>query len=192
MRRRTFAAALLAGLAGGAGCVETVETPTGTPDGTTVPGTANDTVTVSPSPEAARIADQSFERTGDCEAGGTASASFDAAARAVRITGCITGRNGCAEAALGRVAYNADATEIRVQVGAPTDPPPGTACTQALVSRGYVATFTFEPRLPRRLTVTVSHSGPDDGEVASTTRLAGDSTPRTTPVAVTDTSPEEP
>jgi hypothetical protein len=77
----------------------------------------------------------------------------DADAPAVVVRGCVTGRNGCAEARLVDAAYDSAADRLSVVVGAVVERDPDAVCTQALTPRGYEATLAFEGGLPGAATV---------------------------------------
>jgi len=82
-----------------------------------------------------RLTDASVRDTGRCDDPETA--SVDASASRVRVTGCVTGPNGCSVARLGSATVDGD--RLTVVVTTQRDAPPDTACTEALVPRGYVA-----------------------------------------------------
>jgi hypothetical protein len=87
-----------------------------------------------------RITDRSLRATGGCD--DPESATVDATGTAVRIRGCITGPNGCSVPRLGSATIEGDdgRETLTVVVTTETDAPPETACTQALVQRGYEVT----------------------------------------------------
>ncbi|GAA0210286.1 hypothetical protein [Halobaculum roseum] len=146
----------LAGCTGGGGSgggdeptTEPSETPTKTPAGT---GPPTDTGTGSPS-----VVDRSFARTGDAsEPGESASVAFGG--DAVTVSGVISGKNGCMQASLKSVEYDADADELRVRVETVREG--GDVCTQQIVYREYEASVTFEGGLPT--SVVVEHESMDE------------------------------
>jgi hypothetical protein len=83
-----------------------------------------------------RVTDRSLRDTGRCEEPETASVAVSDSD--VRVTGCVTGPNGCAKADLGSASV--DGSTLEVVVTTVRDAPPDAACTEALVYRGYVAT----------------------------------------------------
>jgi len=102
-----------------------------------------------------RLTDASLRDTGRCSAPETA--TVDASASRVRVTGCITGPNGCAIASFGSARLD-DGTLV-VVVTTRRDAPPDTACTEALVHRGYEATVTVEGGRPARVRVVHDTAG---------------------------------
>jgi hypothetical protein len=142
MDRRTVLAAATAALAG---C-----TAGGDGGGSTDTSTPTPTVTT----RLPSIIDRSFTGTPDCPEGvpaGSASVAADVAT--VSVAGCIEGRNGCAEARLESVDYDATGDTLRVAVAAVVDVPPDTMCTQAITPRGYEVVVTFAGGLPGRVAV---------------------------------------
>lgn len=103
----------------------------------------------------------------------TADISFRPDAGEVVLRGTIEGEDGCATAALGDVRYDAEDSELAVDVV--TQRREGSedrACTQQLVSIDYEATFSFSGGLPRE--VAVWHNGAGVGAAASGSASAGD------------------
>lgn len=155
MDRRTYLATL-AGIATGtvAGCV-------GSGAGGDDNGGGDDTPSPTPTePPAATPAmgDPSFERTGDCDSGGSATVSVASNGHEeVVVEGCIVGANGCSQAVLGSVDYAAAADELTVVVGTEEERGEDEACTQALVYRGYRVAVPFEGGTPA--TTAVVHDG---------------------------------
>lgn len=145
MDRRTWVATL-AGIATGtlAGCVAGGPGNGGT-------GTPSPTPTEGP-------AEPRFERTGDCENPGSARVSVrKSAPPEVVVEGCIVGANGCTEAALGEVEFDAAVDELRVVVVTEEERGTDEVCTQALVHRGYRVVVPFERGGPA--TTVVVHDG---------------------------------
>jgi hypothetical protein len=84
--------------------------------------------------------------------------AFDSRAGEVVVEGTIRGSNGCKTAELGAVGYDPDGERLRVDVVTTVrEGSEDRSCTQAIVSLGYRATFSFEGGLPG--TVGVSHDG---------------------------------
>ena len=79
-----------------------------------------------------RIVAARLTATGECETTGTATVGFG---DDLTVTGCLTAHNGCAEPVVGAVTDIEGG--LRVVVGEEDRSDPGTACTQALVQRGY-------------------------------------------------------
>jgi hypothetical protein len=100
-----------------------------------------------------RITDRTLSDTGRCA--DPESATVEASAERIRIDGCITGPNGCSVARLGSATVDDEGETVTVVVTTETDAPPGTACTQALVPRGYEATVGLAGAPPA--TVRVVH-----------------------------------
>ncbi len=115
----------------------------GSPTRTPLPSEAHTTSTDA----ATDVTEQSFERTGDCEAAGSAAVTFDD--DRVTVTGCIQGRNGCMQAALG----GTDLTDGVLSIVVTTEKEGGDVCSQQIVQRGYDATFVFEAALPAEVRV---------------------------------------
>jgi hypothetical protein len=153
MRRRELLSAVGAAVGSAlAGC-----TGSGGPDPGTGGGSADDDAGGDDSdgtetPATPAMTDQSLAGIDGCPERNGASVSWSETT--VTITGCITGRNGCAVPVLGSAAYDAAADELSVTVTTEQDDSGG-ACTQALTDLGYEATMTFEDGLPGR--VVVSH-----------------------------------
>jgi hypothetical protein len=151
--RRTFLAAAVGAVAGLAGCTGggsgAGETTADRPTRTTATTEATET-TVTP-----RLTSRTFDRTGQCSDPRTASVAFDG--DTVTVAGCVTGNNGCHEAVLRRVVYDAERDVLRVAVDTEDTSDPGTMCTQALVHRAYEARLRFAEGLPG--TVEVFHKG---------------------------------
>jgi len=98
-----------------------------------------------PSPDdSLRLSDASIRDTGRCDDPETA--SVDASSSRVRVTGCVTGPNGCAVASFGSATVDGD--RLTVVVTTRRDAPPDVACTEALVPRGYVATVELASGRP--------------------------------------------
>lgn len=117
--------------------------------------TSDPPATDGPADETPTLDGTAFSLRKECEAVGEATVAFDAEALTATVTGCIQGKNGCMRASLADASYDAEADVLTVVVETvdPTDP--GTACTEALVSRGYEVTATFRNALPG--TVAVVH-----------------------------------
>ncbi|MFB6108956.1 MAG: hypothetical protein ABEJ82_09000 [Haloplanus sp.] len=143
MNRRAFLGAGVALAAGLGGCVAS--------DG----GEGGETPT--------RVTDRSFRDVGACDAPETATVGFDAAASRVRIEGCVTGPNGCSVARLDSATLGDGALSVVVTTG--TTAGTETACTQALVSRGYEATVTVDRGVPS--SVRVVHDVPGGRETVA-------------------------
>lgn len=111
----------------------------------------------SPSPTPT-VADYSFSPRRGCETPGEADVVFDAPT--VTVTGCLRGPNGCHVPVLDSVAYDADADRLTVVVATESNADDETACTQAIVHRGYEVTVRFDGGLPHR--AVVYHEGVDD------------------------------
>ncbi|MFO7832653.1 MAG: hypothetical protein R6V31_01005 [Halohasta sp.] len=79
-----------------------------------------------------RITAARLTATGECEASGTAAVDVG---DGLTITGCLTGHNGCAEPVVESVTDVEGG--LQVVVGEEDRSDPETACTQALVQRGY-------------------------------------------------------
>ena len=96
---------------------------------------ANDTMTEELSTDVIdsdRIVAARLTTTGECETAGTATIDFG---DDLAVTGCLTGHNGCAEPVVEAVTDIEGG--LRIVVGEEDRSDPGTACTQALVQRGY-------------------------------------------------------
>jgi hypothetical protein len=100
------------------------------------------------------VTERTLRDTGRC--GDPETASVDVTGSRVRIEGCVTGPNGCAVAGLGSATVTGD--RLTVVVTTERDAPPDTACTEALVYRGYVATVATS-REP--VAVRVVHETPE-------------------------------
>jgi hypothetical protein len=98
-----------------------------------------------------RLDDASLRDTGRC--GDPETATVDMSSSRVRVTGCVTGPNGCAVASFGSATVVDDRLEVVVTTR--RDAPPDVACTEALVHRGYVATVDLASGRPA--TVRVIH-----------------------------------
>jgi hypothetical protein len=118
------------------------------------PGDDTPTETGSPGDDAPTVTDRAFSRSGDCQDPESASVSFP---DDVLVTGCISGADGCAEAALGAADYDAGDDTLRVVVETVDTSKPGGGCTQAIVYRGYELRVSFDGELPG--TVVVTHRG---------------------------------
>jgi hypothetical protein len=103
-----------------------------------------------------RIVDRSLRDTGRCETPESASVAVDP--DHVRVEGCVTGPNGCAVASLGSATL--DGGTLSVVVTTESNRPPDTACTEALVYRGYVATVRLSGGEPDG--VEVIHDAPGE------------------------------
>ena len=144
-RRRICRTAATVAIAGAAGCLggddPSGAEPTDESDDATE-NTTTDTMTDElPSDvlDSDRITTTTFTRTGECDSAGTAAVEFG---DATVVTGCLTAHNGCAEPVVETVT-DVDGG-IRVVGGEEDRSDPGTACTQALVQRGYELTLGFE------------------------------------------------
>jgi hypothetical protein len=160
MQRRTYLAAVAAALGATAGCTggagdaaspteseSATETPTPTPP--------------PPTPAQPQVTDYGLEPRENCDQRGSASISVDG--QDVIIEGCIVGKDGCQEAVLDSVAYEADELTVRVA----TEKREGAeACTQQLVDLAYTATVTFENGLPG--TTRLIHDGAEGEREAGT------------------------
>ncbi|MEF8785756.1 MAG: hypothetical protein V5A45_07460 [Haloarculaceae archaeon] len=94
----------------------------------------------------------------------TADASFDTDAETVTVTGTIVGNDGCMTAELGTVEYDAENSQLAVDVVTIERGDTGdNACTQQMVGIDYEATFSFDGGTPS--SVAVSHDG--DGIMAA-------------------------
>lgn len=118
------------------------------------PGDDTQTATGSPGDDTPTVTDRAFSRTSDCDDPENASVSFP---DDVLVTGCISGADGCAEAALGTADYDAGDDTLRVVVETVDTSQPGGGCTQAIVYRGYELRVAFDGGLPG--TVVVIHRG---------------------------------
>ncbi|WP_253737810.1 hypothetical protein [Halohasta salina] len=156
-RRRICRTAAAVALTGVAGCLDVdgpvEESSTGEPDdpadGTDQP--TNETMTEDVPTDVIdsdRITAARLMTTGECEASGTAAVDFGTR---VIVTGCLTGHNGCAEPVVEAVSDIEGG--LRVVVGEEDRSDPGTACTQALVQRGYELALEFEGDLPAAVEV---------------------------------------
>ncbi|WP_248895650.1 hypothetical protein [Haloplanus halobius] len=96
-----------------------------------------------------RVTERALRDTGRCSE--PESATVDTTASRIRVTGCITGPNGCAVARLESATLDEETMTVTVTTG--SDEPPGTACTQALVYRGYVATIRVAGGAPSAVRV---------------------------------------
>ena len=155
MRRRTLLATAASALAL-AGCVSSPgagDPSDRSPSGDSPSPSSDESHTPTPT-----IANHSFSPRKACETPGTADVAFDAST--VTVTGCIRGPNGCHVPVLDSVAYDADADRLTVVVATESTADDDTACTQAIVERGYEATVRFEGGLPHR--AVVYHEGVDD------------------------------
>ena len=90
-----------------------------------------------------RIVAARLTATGECAAAGTAAVDVGTG---VIVTGCLTAHNGCAEPVVGAVTDIEGG--LRVVVGEEDRSDPGTACTQALVQRGYELHLDVEGNPP--------------------------------------------
>jgi hypothetical protein len=159
MRRRTLLATTASALAL-AGCVSApgAGNPSDRSPSADSPSPSSDpSADESPTPTPT-IADHSLSPRKACETPGTADVVFDAST--VTVTGCIRGPNGCHVPVLDSVAYDADADRLTVVVATESTADDDTACTQAIVERGYEVTVRFEDGLPHR--AVVYHEGVDD------------------------------
>ncbi|MFB6101414.1 MAG: hypothetical protein ABEJ73_02495 [Haloplanus sp.] len=104
--------------------------------------------------EPPHVTDATLRDTGRCSDPETA--TVDVSESEIRVTGCVTGPNGCAVAALGTATVEED--RLDVVVTTERDAPPDVGCTQALVYRGYVGTVTVDGGRPA--TVRVVHDAP--------------------------------
>jgi hypothetical protein len=94
----------------------------------------------------------------------TADALFDTDAETVTVAGTIVGNDGCTTADLGSVEYDAENSQLAVDVITTKREDTGdSACTQQMVGIDYEATFSFDGGTPSR--VAVSHDG--DGIMAA-------------------------
>lgn len=142
MDRRAFLGVVSATVAL-AGC-----TGSGPPGSTTPPAASTPTIT-----------DQKFARTGDCEDPGAATVSFP---DDVVVTGCISGPDGCAAAALDSVDYDGAEDTLYASVGIVDTREPDEVCIEAqratsIVYRAYELRIGFDNGLPG--TVVVVHDG---------------------------------
>lgn len=88
----------------------------------------------------------------------TADASFDEDEATVTVTGTIVGDDGCMTAELGTVEYDAENSQLAVDVVTIERGDTGDgACTQQMVGIDYEATLSFDGGIPSR--VAVSHDG---------------------------------
>ncbi|WP_251342237.1 hypothetical protein [Haloplanus halophilus] len=99
--------------------------------------------------EPLRLDEASLRDTGRCADAETA--SVDVSESRVRVTGCVTGPNGCAVASFGSATVSGRTLDVVVTTR--RDAPPDTACTQALVPRGYEATIRLARGRPDRVRV---------------------------------------
>ncbi|WP_302081864.1 hypothetical protein [Salinibaculum rarum] len=94
----------------------------------------------------------------------TADASFDTDAETVTVTGTIVGTDGCTTADLGTAEYDADDSQLTVDVVTrKRDDASERLCTEQMVGIDYEATFAFDGGTPS--SVSVSHDG--DGIMAA-------------------------
>ena len=91
-----------------------------------------------PADDPIRLDDASIRDTGRC--GDPEAATVDASPARIRVAGCVTGPNGCAVASFGSARVENE--RLTVVVTTRRAAPPSTACTEALVYRGYVATVS--------------------------------------------------
>ncbi|WP_338740105.1 hypothetical protein [Haloplanus salilacus] len=82
------------------------------------------------------VSERTLRDTGRCE--DPEAATVSVSGTQVRIEGCVTGPNGCSVSSLGSATV--EENRLTVVVTTRRDAPPDTACTEALVYRGYVAT----------------------------------------------------
>jgi len=112
--------------------------------------TATETETPNEGGEFPRIANRSFERTGDAaEPSESATVSFDT--DLVTVTGVIRGNNGCMQASLEGAEYDRETNELRVRVATVREG--FDACTQEIVYRSYEATIEFGGGTPGSVVV---------------------------------------
>ncbi|WP_435067866.1 hypothetical protein [Haloplanus sp. C73] len=114
-----------------------------------------------------RVTDRDLTDTGECSEGDSETATVDASTTTVRISGCITGPNGCSVASLDSATVEGD--ELVAVVTTERDAPPDTSCTQALVYRSYAATIALDHRVT---SVRVVHDTPS-GRVTVTDITGG-------------------
>jgi hypothetical protein len=159
MQRRTYLAAVAAALGATAGCTGgagDAASPTESESATETP-----TPTPTPTPAQPQVTDYGLEPRENCDQRGSASISVDG--QDVIIEGCIVGKDGCQEAVLDSVAYEADELTVRVA----TEKREGAeACTQQLVDLAYTATVAFENGLPG--TTRLIHDGAEGEREAGT------------------------
>jgi hypothetical protein len=117
--------------------------------------TSEPTMTDSPTDDTPTLDGTTFSRRKECETVDDATVTFDVEALTATVTGCIQGKNGCMQARLADGSYDAEADVLTVGVETFDPTEPGTACTEALVARGYEVTATFRKALPG--TVAVVH-----------------------------------
>jgi hypothetical protein len=154
MRRRALLATAGSALAL-SGCVSSPGTGDGAERSPAESPSPDDTSTPPATPA---LVEQSLAPRKDCETPGQAAVAFDSTA--VRITGCIRGPNGCHVPVLESAAYDGASDRLRVVVGTESTADEETACTQAIVHRGYEVAVRFDGGLPGR--AVVSHEGAGD------------------------------
>jgi hypothetical protein len=97
-----------------------------------------------------QITARSFTRTGDAsDPGESASVAFDG--DSVRVSGVVSGKNGCMRASLKAVEYDPEGDELSVRVETVREG--GDVCTQQTAYRGYKAIVEFAGGLPASVVV---------------------------------------
>lgn len=168
-RRTLLRRTALLGAIGLAGCTDGGSSPGGGGDDT--PADGDDPTTEPPTTEPPATGDvdgvdfQVVDVDNTGEPG--ADVTFDADTNEVRITGTITGSDGCKTAALEAVEHDSGADEVTLAVITKDRPDAGDACTQALVYIDYEVTVTFTGGLPSKASVTHDGRGVTSGATDS-------------------------
>lgn len=118
--------------------------------------------------DAPGVAGAEFERTGDCSDPDSTTVEFESSAAVVE--GCIEGPNGCHEAILRELRRDDDRLGVVVTTeeeseGSEDDGDEMTACTEAIVQRGYRVEIRFDDE---PAAVEVIHDGMDGEETVAT------------------------
>ncbi|MFW5978034.1 MAG: hypothetical protein ACOCP2_02205 [Halohasta sp.] len=111
-----------------------------------------------------QIAASTLTRTGDCSETGTATVTFGDDDPEAAVSGCLTGHNGCAEPVVDSLTETDDG--VRIVMGEADLSDAETACTEALVQRGYELHLEFSTELPS--TIEIVHDDVDGREVVAT------------------------
>lgn len=126
------------------------------PSGGGSPESPTGTVTETPTSGGPTLSGRSFEILNIGSETDSNKATITWLERTVRVTGVISGANGCYKAKLQNAEYDSEHDELQVDVKSYNSNPDG-FCTQAKVYIDYRASFEFEGGLPR--TVIVRHNG---------------------------------
>ncbi|AFK18222.1 hypothetical protein E6P09_05505 [Haloferax mediterranei ATCC 33500] len=146
MKRRTL-------LVGTAGLCAALAGCTGDGNGGESPTETETTTSPTETPKHPRLVERSFspQTADDCPDDGKAQVTYTKTG--ATVSGCLWGRNGCAVARLARADYDVESDVATVVVKTVVDAEPDEVCTQALVTRGYELTLSFEAGLPGRVVV---------------------------------------